>query len=194
MHPTNRKKTTPRRSKTPPEDATSPRQRPILPRLSVRSAGCYTSREMSPAMDKTPRRSVEESGFARREWSPMARPPLSGSHSCGSIRDPRWALTQFPSDGRLNGRVVAPTPWTSDISLDEYGRPMSVSPSGADTESDESGLGQSESRRPAKMLPRQLSKSYNSVVKFAAFSSLTNHGMSIYGSHSNNVAMWYANK
>jgi hypothetical protein len=169
MPQTTRKVTTPRRSETPPEE---PRKRVGGTRtLSIRSTGRSTMHEMSPALDKMPRRSVEERGFVRREWSPLTRQQLSGSHSCGSIRDSTpYPLARCPS---LNGRVVSSAQWTSDISLDDS---VPVSPTAADTESDESGLGQNESTRPAKVLPRQLSSSYTSVVKMAAFSSMKNQG------------------
>ena len=167
MPPTNRKITTPRRSETPPEE---PRKRVAGNRsLSVRSTGRSTMREMSPALEKLPRRSVEERVFVRREWSPLAR--VSASHSLGSIRDSAAnPLSRCPS---LNGRVASSERWTSELSLDDS---VPVSPTAADTESDESGLGQTELTRPSKILPRQLSKAYTSVVKMTAFSSVKNQG------------------
>ncbi|XP_062502781.1 uncharacterized protein LOC134179825 isoform X2 [Corticium candelabrum] len=162
MQTTARKKTTLRRSETPPEEAKS------------RTWGRATSRRTSPSVFAGWSHTIatQSDGLGMREWSPAVGQRLTESHSCSSIRDTRAVLTPCRSDGRLNGRagVVTSTPWTSDISLDDCTR--HVSPNGADTESDESGLGQCELRRPARLLPRQLSKSYNSVVKMTAFSSM----------------------
>ena len=92
-------------------------------------------------------------------------PPPSAAATSVASGDRRVAVSGATSTGR-SGRpsLIGIASASNTSSLDD----CRVSP---DTESDESGLGQNESMRPGRLLPKQLSRSYNSVVRYSAFAA-----------------------